>query len=471
MSSNVPQPIFTDNGFIVPKESDILAGVQADINGAFGGNLNPALNTPQGQIATSEAAIIADKDAQFLALVNNIDPAYASGRMQDAIGRIYYLTRIPAAPTVVTVRCSGAQGVTIAAGSLVEDSAGNRYAANQSATIPAAGYVDIAFSCVTLGPIACPIGFIVKIYRAIEGWDSVTNLAAGVVGRNVESRAEFEFRRAQSVAANARGTLPSILGAVFNTAGVVDAYALQNDTSVTSGAALTGSISASTLTVTAVTDGEIGVGDTVTGAGVAQGTTITALGTGTGGTGTYAVSISQTVSSTAMLSAFGGVRLVKNSIYVAAYGGDSQAIGQAIMTKKSPGCNSNGNTAVTVSDDGGGLYTQPFPSYAINYQIPTPTGIKFSVSMQNSSAVPSDAADQIKAAMIATFTGADGGQRARIGSRIFHARYYAGIIALGGWANPYEIKVGVSAADSDSVLMRVDQVPTLSPSDIAVTFL
>jgi hypothetical protein len=71
---------------------------------------------------------------------------------------------------------------------------------------------------------------------------------------------------------------------------------LMNTTSV--GAVVTGSISTTTLTVTAVTSGTLYVGQTVQGTGVTVGTIITALGTGTGSTGTYTVSASQTVAST-----------------------------------------------------------------------------------------------------------------------------------------------------------------------------
>jgi len=60
----------------------------------------------------------------------------------------------------------------------------------------------------------------------------------------------------------------------------------------------TGSISGTTLTVTAVTSGNIGIGSVISGTGVTVGTTITALGSGTGSTGTYTVSASQTVAST-----------------------------------------------------------------------------------------------------------------------------------------------------------------------------
>ncbi len=64
------------------------------------------------------------------------------------------------------------------------------------------------------------------------------------------------------------------------------------------GAVVTGSIAGTTLTVTAVTSGTLGVGSVLSGSGVTASTTITALGTGTGGTGTYTVNTSQTAGST-----------------------------------------------------------------------------------------------------------------------------------------------------------------------------
>lgn len=60
---------------------------------------------------------------------------------------------------------------------------------------------------------------------------------------------------------------------------------------------VTGSISGTTLTATAVSSSNLVVGASLTGTGVTSGTTITARGTGTGGTGTYTVSKSQTVAS------------------------------------------------------------------------------------------------------------------------------------------------------------------------------
>jgi hypothetical protein len=68
--------------------------------------------------------------------------------------------------------------------------------------------------------------------------------------------------------------------------------------STASPAIVTGSISGTTLTVSAVTSGTLKIGQTIEGSGVTDGTIITAFGSGSGGAGTYTVSASQSVSST-----------------------------------------------------------------------------------------------------------------------------------------------------------------------------
>jgi hypothetical protein len=65
-------------------------------------------------------------------------------------------------------------------------------------------------------------------------------------------------------------------------------------------AVFTGSISGTTLTVTAVSAGYIGAGATISGTGVTAGTTITSVISASGGVGTYTVSASQTFSSVTM---------------------------------------------------------------------------------------------------------------------------------------------------------------------------
>ena len=231
VTTNVPGLVFTDRGWQAPTEQAVLTGVQADINEAFGGNVNPALTTPQGQLATSLTAIIANVNSQVINLFNMFDPAYAYGRAQDAIGRLYFLARLPAQPTVVSAVLTGGQGTVIPAGSVAKAADGLLYTSTEEAVIGADGTVTTSFSCNTYGPIACPAGTLNKIFRAIPGWDTINNPADGVLGRDTESRAQFEERRAASVAKNAVGSLNAVQGAVLEVSNVLDAYVTENTTS------------------------------------------------------------------------------------------------------------------------------------------------------------------------------------------------------------------------------------------------
>lgn len=231
--SSVPPLQWTPTGLVVPTQSAVLAGVQADFNAASGGNLNPDLRTPQGQVASSTAAVIADADSAFLELVNQIDPDNATGFMQDAIARIYFLNRKPAVATTVNLFCVGALGTTIPVGAQAQDTSGNIYVCIQAGTIGASGNITLPFANIVTGPLPCPANTVTTIYIQIPGWDTVNNPTSGVVGNEVESAADFEFRRQNSVAANAHGSLPSIYAAVFGVAGVIDVYATENVTGTT----------------------------------------------------------------------------------------------------------------------------------------------------------------------------------------------------------------------------------------------
>lgn len=232
MTTHVPPVEFTPTGLVVPQESEILAGVLDDYNDALGGNMNRALNTPQGQLASSTAAIVADANAALAEFVNQVNPDTADGFMQDAIARIYFLQRSPGVPTNVACQCIGDFGTVIPPGAQAADTSGNRYVCTDGGTIPVSGTITLNFANVVDGPIPCPADTLNIIYRAIPGWDSINNPLDGVVGRLVESRAEFEFRRENSVAANAHGSKEAIYGAVFEVDDVLDVFVTENVTDI-----------------------------------------------------------------------------------------------------------------------------------------------------------------------------------------------------------------------------------------------
>ncbi len=68
--------------------------------------------------------------------------------------------------------------------------------------------------------------------------------------------------------------------------------------------------------------------------------------------------------------------------------------------------------------------------------------IVFEVNIANSGSVPANAVTLIQDAIIAAFSGSDGGARAKIGTTLFASRYYAPVVALGSWVQLISIKVG-----------------------------
>lgn len=229
-TTSVPPIVFTATGPVLPEETAILAGIQADQNASFGGRLNPGLSTPQGQLAQTQAAIVADKNSQVAFLCNQFDPQTSSGKWQDGLGRIYFMERLPAVPTAVTATVSGLTGVVIPVGAQAVASDGTVYNCTASVTIPAGGSISTTFAAQTAGPIPCPANTLNKIYRTIPGWDSINNPTDGVIGNDVESASEFEYRRQQTVAVNAQNSIQAIKAAVFNVPGVLDAYVTENPT-------------------------------------------------------------------------------------------------------------------------------------------------------------------------------------------------------------------------------------------------
>ena len=405
-SSAVPSLQFTPTGIVLPQESAILAGVQTDIGTAFGGGLNPALATPQGQLASSETAIIADKNAEIAYITNQVDPQYASGRFQDAIGRIYFMQRQPANPTMVTATLSGLAGTVVPSGTQAQDTSGNSYTLMAQVTIGAGGSALGLFENIANGPIPCPDNTLTVVYQAVPGWDTVNNptlagpAPSAVLGNDVETRAEFEYRRQNSVAVNGCGTPQAIYANVFAVAGVKDCYVIDNplDTTVNSGAT--------------------------------------------------------------------NYPLAPHSLYVVVVGGVDSDVAAAIWGKKDVGCNYNGNTGVTVTDPSG--YNYPAPSYSVKFERPASLPILFAVNIFNSPGLPSNIISLVKAAIVARFNGTDGTTLERIGSLVLATRYYSAVAGVASNVLIQSLLIGTSTPTALSVNVGIDQAPTLDPASISV---
>jgi hypothetical protein len=114
-------------------------------------------------------------------------------------------------------------------------------------------------------------------------------------------------------------------------------------------------VNGTTLNVSSVSSGTLGVGQIISGVGITPGTKITALGTGTGGTGTYTVNTSQLVyPATTITSSFMLGNLNTGSISIpgwATFGGNVTVSGNIVTNRNT----TVGNIRATRLDVTGGI--------------------------------------------------------------------------------------------------------------------
>lgn len=239
-TTNVPLPVFTPTGLVTASEQAILNGILQDYVAAFaasGKTLNTELTTPQGQLASSQSFMVAAFQAALAQLIANVDPMTSSGAFQDALGRIYFLTRQQATFATVNATVSGVVGATLPAGSQVKSSDGTIWASTAAVIFGAGGTASVTFRATTSGSVPAAGINDLSIYQQVPNWESVTNAAPSVPGVATENRVEFETRRAASVQIGGVGQAANVRAAIANVAGVSDVFVYNNgsDSAITFG--------------------------------------------------------------------------------------------------------------------------------------------------------------------------------------------------------------------------------------------
>lgn len=225
-------------GLSVEDISTVRERVRAEWVAAFARDGRPTLNTepetPAGQLIDAQTAAIVEKDNELLYLGNMFNPLTAAGIWQDALAKIYFLTRKQAQVSEATCRCTGLRGTVIAKGSMIRNAVDDsRWLCAETVTISATGFVDARFVSQDTGAVAASADTLTEIVTVTPGWDAVTNRAAAVTGYDSETQSAFELRRYNSVAKNARGNMSAIYGALADLDNVTDVLVLENTTNET----------------------------------------------------------------------------------------------------------------------------------------------------------------------------------------------------------------------------------------------
>lgn len=89
----------------------------------------------------------------------------------------------------------------------------------------------VIFLASEFGVIPAPIGSLTEILTPIGGWESITNLKAGVTGREIETDAELRLRRQNSINILGSATVEAIRARLLQeVSGVTQAFVFENRT-------------------------------------------------------------------------------------------------------------------------------------------------------------------------------------------------------------------------------------------------
>ena len=187
LQTNIPSVTITETGISVPPTQDILSGALQDINAAFGGNLNvSSVSTPQYVLSAERAQAIALAYASLAFTLSQFDPDTAIGRFQDALARIYFITRKSGTPTIVSATCTGIPGNTLPAGSLARDTSGNVYESLSDGSIGTNGQAKVQFANQVSGDIPCAAGSRGYIQGSVARWAAMTKEIYGGPGSSIQ---------------------------------------------------------------------------------------------------------------------------------------------------------------------------------------------------------------------------------------------------------------------------------------------
>lgn len=190
----------TSSGLTIKRLADIRSEMRTAARAAFGEAIQTGDNTPMGRFIDVLATREADVWLMAQALYDALDIASAEGVILDNLANYVGVSREPARASTVTLTLSGDPLTVIPAGSLFKVANGPTFASDTEVTLDGGGAATVAATATATGPLDADPGDVDVIVNPISGLDTVTNAAAAVPGRDVESDQELRA----SIARNRR---------------------------------------------------------------------------------------------------------------------------------------------------------------------------------------------------------------------------------------------------------------------------
>ncbi len=203
----------------------------------YGDDIIVDSNTPDGQMINIFALAKMDILQLAVMIYNSMDPDQAIGTSLDALCQLCGITRRGGSYTLVSIDITATSSSTLnglddpdEVTFTVSDNNGNQFQLLETVTL-SVGVNSLNFQAVNLGNVQVLPDTITNPVTVIVGVTTINNPGAPYQqGEDQETDAQLRLRRQQSVALPAQGAFGSLLAAVLNLDGVVDAILFENAT-------------------------------------------------------------------------------------------------------------------------------------------------------------------------------------------------------------------------------------------------
>jgi len=224
----------TDTGFVKQTLTETDQEIKDELKSQFGAYINTLPTAFFGQLSGVMAKMYDQLWQAMLDLYNGTDPNTAAGTLLSYLTALTGITKRPATKSTVTLTVNLDASVTLPVGRLVSNpTTGVQFTTTAEVTSTTAGNYSVAAEATVTGPVAALSGSLTQIDTPVTGWNSVTNAADAVPGKDAETDAELRTRRLTSLQVQGSTPVDAISSDLSALANVTEVLILENVTDAT----------------------------------------------------------------------------------------------------------------------------------------------------------------------------------------------------------------------------------------------
>lgn len=222
--------IVTDTGITPTTLSEYQSLLRISFKAAFGESIDVDAKSPQGQFIDNIALDMSQSDDALISVGGALNIFRAFKAQLEGVASILGIQKNEAESTIVTVTLGGTPSVIIPSGSRARSDAGDLYQLDSDTQLGVGGSASASMSAVEAGPIELLAVELTSVVDVVPGWETVTNPAAGVTGRDIESDVEYRQRYFIELFKNALSVLESMISGISELDNVTEVIGVENDT-------------------------------------------------------------------------------------------------------------------------------------------------------------------------------------------------------------------------------------------------